>query len=211
MRSWNTDEIIWALQDVLIVGVNIGLLWGTLVLWQKGLFTVGDFVLVQSYLLGLFNQLTSINRNMRRCYDAIADASEMMDIIKMPHDVADVPRAPKLAVTRGEIVFDDAGFSYPNGQPALEHFNLKIAGGEKLAFVGASGAGKTTITKLLLRFYDVTGGAITIDGQNIAVVTQDSLRDAIAFVPQEPILFHRTLMENIRYGCRDASDRKGRW
>ena len=82
MRSWNTDEIIWAVQDVLIVGVNIGLLWGTLVLWQKGLFTIGDFVLVQSYLSGLFNQLTSINRNMRRCYDAIADASEMISIIK---------------------------------------------------------------------------------------------------------------------------------
>ena len=122
MHSWNTDEVIWALQDVLIVGINIGLLWGTLVLWQRGLFTVGDFVLVQSYLLGLFNQLTSINRNMRRCYDAIADASEMIDIIKMPHEVADAPGAPKLAVTHGEIVFDAAGFSYPNGQPALHAF-----------------------------------------------------------------------------------------
>jgi ATP-binding cassette, subfamily B, bacterial len=206
MRSWNTDELIWALQDVLIVGVNIGLLWGTLVLWQKGEFTVGDFVLVQSYLLGLFNQLTSINRNMRRCYDAVADASEMMSIIKTPHDVQDLPHAPNLAVKNGEIVFDDAGFSYPNGQPALQHFNLTVRGGEKLAFVGPSGAGKTTITKLLLRFYDVTAGAIRIDGQNISAVTQDSLRDKIAFVPQEPILFHRTLMENIRYGLRGASD-----
>jgi ABC-type multidrug transport system fused ATPase/permease subunit len=182
------------------------LLWGTLVLWQRGLFTIGDFVLVQSYLLGLFNQLTNINQNMRRCYDAIADASEMIDIIKTPHEVADLPRAAKLAVTRGEIVFDNAGFSYPNGQPALEHFNLTVAGGEKLALVGPSGAGKTTITKLLLRFYDVTEGAIRIDGQNIAEVTQDSLRDAIAFVPQEPILFHRAIMENIRYGRRNASD-----
>jgi ATP-binding cassette subfamily B protein len=206
MRSWKTDEIIWALQDILIVGINIGLLWGTLILWQRGLFTIGDFVLVQSYLLGLFNQLTNINQNMRRCYDAIADASEMIDIIKMPHEVADLPHAAKLAVVRGEIVFDNAGFSYPNGQPALAQFDLTVAGGEKLAFVGPSGAGKTTITKLLLRFYDVTEGAIRIDGQNIAEVTQDSLRDAIAFVPQEPILFHRTIMENIRYGRRAASD-----
>jgi ABC-type multidrug transport system fused ATPase/permease subunit len=206
MRSWNTDEIIWAFQDILIVGINIGLLWGTLILWQRGLFTIGDFVLVQSYLLGLFNQLTNINQNMRRCYDAIADASEMIEIIKMPHEVADLPRAPELAVTRGEIVFDDAGFSYPNGQPALEHFTLTVAGGEKLALVGPSGAGKTTVTRLLLRFYDVTSGAIRIDGQNIKNVTQDSLRNAIAFVPQEPILFHRTIMENIRYGRRDARD-----
>ena len=206
MHSWNTDEMIWALQDVLIVGVNIGILWGALILWQRGLFTVGDFVLVQSYLLSLFNQLTSINRNMRRCYDAIADASEMMDIIKMPHDVRDLPHASKLIVGHGEIIFDNAGFSYPNGQPALTHFSVTVAGGEKLAFVGPSGAGKTTITKLLLRFYDVTEGAILIDGQNIAEVTQDSLRDAIAFVPQEPILFHRTLMENIRYGRRNTTD-----
>ena len=206
MRSWNTDEIIWAIQDVLIVGVNVGLLWGTLVLWQKGLFTIGDFVLVQSYLLGLFNQLTSINRNMRRCYDAIADASEMISIIKTPHDIQDVPNAQKLIVRNGEIVFDHMGFAYPNGQAALEHFDLTVHGGEKLAFVGPSGAGKTTITKLLLRFYDVTEGAILIDGQDIRTVTQDSLRDTIAFVPQEPILFHRSLMENIRYGRRDASD-----
>jgi ABC-type multidrug transport system fused ATPase/permease subunit len=206
MHSWNTDEMIWTIQDALIVGINIAVLWGTLVLWQRGLFTVGDFVLVQSYLLGLFNQLTSINRNMRRCYDAIADASEMIEIIKMPHDVVDVPGAAKLAVNDGKIVFDDVGFSYPNGSAALTRFDLTIAGGEKLAFVGPSGAGKTTITKLLLRFYDVTDGAIKIDGQNIAAVTQDSLRNAIAFVPQEPILFHRTLMENIRYGRRDATD-----
>jgi ABC-type multidrug transport system fused ATPase/permease subunit len=124
----------------------------------------------------------------------------------MPHDVADAPHAPKLVVDRGEIAFDDAGFLYPSGKPALAHFDLTVRGGEKLAFVGPSGAGKTTITKLLLRFYDVTSGAIRIDGQNIAAVTQDSLRDAIAFVPQEPILFHRTLMENIRYGRRGASD-----
>jgi ATP-binding cassette subfamily B protein len=208
MRAWNASEIMWAIQDILIVGINIGILWGTLVLWERGFFTIGDFVLVQSYLLVLFNQLTSINQNMRRCYDAIADTSEMIDIIKMPHDVADVPHAPKLVVARGEIVFDNAGFSYPNGQPALSYFNLTVRGGEKLAFVGPSGAGKTTITKLLLRLYDVTEGSISIDGQNVAAVAQDSLRDAIAFVPQEPILFHRTLLENIRYGRRDASNKE---
>ena len=206
MRSWGADEVIWAIQDFLIVGINVGVLWGMLVLWERGIFTVGDFVLVQSYLLGLFGQLMNINQNMRRSYDAIADASEMIDIIKMPYDVADAPDAPALAVPRGEIVFEGVGFSYPNGAAALADFDLRVAPGERLAFVGPSGAGKSTITKLLLRLYDVTKGAILIDGRNIASVTQDSLREAIAFVPQEPILFHRSLMENIRYGRRDATD-----
>jgi len=206
MRSWSADERIWAVQDVLIVGINIGLLWGALVLWQRGLFTVGDFVLMQSYLLGLFDQLTSINRNMRRCYDAVADATEMIEIMKMPHEIADRTGALALVVPRGEVVFKDVGFFYPNGVAVLHDFDLTVRAGEKIAFVGSSGAGKSTITKLLLRLYDVTSGDILIDGQSIAAVTQDSLRDAIAFVPQEPILFHRTLRENIRYGKRDATD-----
>jgi len=208
MHSWNTDEIIWAVQDVLIVGINIGVLWGMVILWRQGSFTIGDFVLVQSYLLGLFNQLSSINRNMRHCYDAIADTSEMMEIMKLPHEIADRPNASKLIVKNGEIVLDNVGFYYSDDQPTLKNLSLEINPGEKLAFVGPSGSGKTTITKLLLRLYDTKTGAILIDGQNIKDVKQESLRNAIAFVPQEPILFHRTLMENIRYGRRDASNQE---
>ena len=130
----------------------------------------------------------------------------MVDIMNLPREITDAPGAAQLAPRDGTIEFKDVVFAFSDGKPVLSDFNLAITGHEKVALVGPSGAGKTTITKLILRFYDVTGGAIEIDGQNISKVTQDSLRGAIAFVPQEPILFHRTLMENIRYGRRDATD-----
>jgi ABC-type multidrug transport system fused ATPase/permease subunit len=206
LRSWKADELIWSIQGILIVGINIGLLYGAVIYWQRGLLTIGDFVLIQSYLLGLFGQLLSINVNIRRFYDAYADAVEMVEILETPHEIKDRDGAIALKVTDGTIAFKDVNFSFQKETPILKNFNLAIRSNEKLALVGPSGAGKTTVTKLLLRLYDLTGGSISIDGQNIASVTQDSLRDAIAFVPQEPILFHRTLMENIRYGRRGATD-----
>jgi ATP-binding cassette subfamily B protein len=114
--------------------------------------------------------------------------------------------AKDLMVSEGKIDFKDIVFYFTKERQILENFNLSIQPREKIALVGPSGAGKSTITKLLLRMYDVIQGEITIDSQNIAAVTQESLRNAVAFVPQEPILFHRSLMENIRYGRRDASD-----
>jgi ATP-binding cassette subfamily B protein len=206
MRSWNADELVWSIQGVLMVGINIGLLYGAIIYWQRGLITIGDFILIQSYLLGLFSQLMGINREVRRFYDAFADAVEMTKILKTSHGIQDIARAPELKIKNCEIVFKNVDFSFYEEKSILQNFNLTVKGGEKLAFVGPSGAGKTTVTKLLLRLYDIIGGSIEIDGQNIAKITQESLRNAISFVPQEPILFHRTLMENIRYGRRDASD-----
>jgi ATP-binding cassette subfamily B protein len=206
MRSWNADELVWSVQGILMVGINIGLLYGAVIYWQRGLITIGDFILIQSYLLGLFTQLMGINREVRRFYDAFADAVEMTKILKTPHDIKDIPKAALLKTKNCEITFKNVNFRFYEEKSILEDFNLVIVGGEKLALVGPSGAGKTTVTKLLLRLYEITSGTILIDNQNIASVTQESLRDAISFVPQEPILFHRTLMENIRYGKRNASD-----
>ncbi|HVW71773.1 MAG TPA: ABC transporter ATP-binding protein [Candidatus Paceibacterota bacterium] len=205
-RSWNADEYVWIALGFLMSAINIALLYGALIYWQRGLVTIGDFVLIQAYLLTTFDSLIGINRELRRFYDAFADAVEMATILETPHEIADAKGAAALAVMKGDIDFSDVSFRFVEDRPLLTDFNLSIAGGEKVALVGPSGAGKSTITRLILRYYDVTGGAITIDGQNIKEITQDSLRDAIAFVPQEPILFHRTLMENIRYGRRDATD-----
>lgn len=205
-RAWNADEWIWAGLGLLMLTIQIGLLWGATILWQQGAVTVGDFVLIQAYLLTTFERLVSINRELRRFYDAFADASEMVALLEEPQEIVDIPNAEPLIVREGRIEFHNVGFAFNANVPIFRAFNLGIAPGEKVALVGPSGAGKSTVTRLLLRLFDVQSGAILIDGNDIRTVTQESLRDAIAFVPQDPILFHRTLMENIRYGNRTASD-----
>jgi ATP-binding cassette subfamily B protein len=206
MKTYVFDMVFYGIQGLLAIAANIGLLWVTLHLWQQGLVTIGDFILIQSYVIGLLNYTWGIGREFRTISFALTDAGEMVDILDTPHEIADKKNAKRLRVEAGEVWFDDVSFDFHKGTPILHQFNLTIAGGERVALVGPSGAGKSTVTKLLLRLYDVGKGEIKIDKQDISKVTQDSLRDAIAFVPQEPILFHRTLMENIRYGYRDATD-----
>ncbi len=206
LRSWNADAWTQGIQGFLTVVVQAGLLYGAIILWQRGVVTVGDFVLIQIYILALINHIWNVGGNLRRIYDAFADAYEMVDIMDRPHGVRDIPAARQLRVDSRDIVMRDVAFGFSDSRPILSHFSLSIRAGEKVALVGPSGAGKSTITKLLLRLYDTTSGTIEIDGQDIAKVTQESLRRAIAFVPQEPILFHRSLMDNIRYGRQGATD-----
>lgn len=205
-RYWNIDSLIWAGVGLFITTIEIGLLAGAVHFWRLGLLTIGDFVLIQAYLMTAFDRLVAINRELRAFFSNFADAAEMVEILETPHEVADIPGAKKLTATEGRIEFKNISFYFKEDAPVLDSLNLTLASHEKVALVGPSGAGKSTITKLLLRFFDIKEGSIEIDGQNIAKVTQDSLREAIAFVPQEPILFHRTLMENIRYGRRDATE-----
>ena len=205
-RSWMFDDNVWAVQGILIVSVNTALLFVAMSLWKKGLLSVGDFVLIQTYLLTLFERLVQAGREIRHIFTAVAEATEMSDILRIPHEIQDKPNAVPLVVRSGEVVFKDVDFKYRDGNAVLTKFNLQVAGGEKIALVGPSGAGKTTVTKLLLRLYDVDGGVMEIDGQNIANITLESLRKAIGFVPQDPVLFHRSLLENIRYGRQDASE-----
>ena len=205
-KSWLSNEYIWGAMGLFVVVIEIGLLFGALHYWQLGQLTIGDFVLIQAYLLTTIQQLFGINRNLRRFYDSYAEADEMIAILNEPHEVQDAANAQPIQVSDGTIDFKDVSFYFHENRSILAGLSLHIASGQKVAFVGPSGAGKSTITRLLLRFYDVSSGQICIDNQNISDVTQNSLREAIAFVPQEPILFHRSLMENIRYGRRDASD-----
>ena len=205
-RVWDADLWIYGIQGLLAVAIEFALLAGTILLWQKGLVTVGDFVLIQIYVLGLFNRIWNIGQNLRQLYDAFADAAEMLDIMNLPHGIQDDTGATQLDATKGGITFNNVRFEYHDSHAVLDNFNLIVQPHEKVALIGSSGAGKTTIAKLLLRLYDVTSGTISIDEQDISKVTQDSLRKAIAFVPQEPMLFHRSLMDNIRYGRQEATD-----
>ena len=205
-RVWDANMWITGVQGLFSIGIELTLLVGAVFLWQRGLITVGDFVLIQVYVLGLVDQIWGIGNNMRQLYDAFADATEMLDILELPQAIQDAADAKQLRVTEGAINFENVRFEYHDSQAVLNNFSLAVAPHEKVALIGSSGAGKTTIAKLLLRLYDVTGGAISIDGQNIAEVTQESLRASIAFVSQEPMLFHRSLLDNIRYGKSDATD-----
>jgi len=206
MRSWNADAWIMGVQGLLAIAIELAILAGAVFLWRQGLLTIGDFVLIQVYILALIDRVWGIGNSMRRLFSAFADANEMIEIFDTPHAVQDVQDAKPLIVAEGGVTIEQVSFGFSKERTILSDFNLAIKPGEKIALVGPSGAGKSTVTKLLLRMYDVTAGAVKVDGQDIARVTQESLRASISFVPQEPILFHRSLRDNIRYGRPDATD-----
>lgn len=204
-KAWGVGEVVNSIQTVFMIAIEFGMFALAIHLWGKGILTIGDFILIQAYLLIVIDRLWNLTSALRKLFEAFADATEMAEIMLEPHEIIDAQHATTLTVPHGNIQFDAVDFGFHSTNDVLANFDLSIGAREKVALVGPSGAGKTTITKLILRFYDVQGGRILIDGQDIAEVTQQSLREAIAFVPQEPTLFHRTLMENIRYGRADAS------
>jgi ATP-binding cassette subfamily B protein len=206
IRSWSSDNMVFGIQGILGIAIQAGLLVGGVVLWQRGIITIGDFVLIQVYLFGLIDRIWGVGQNMRRLYDSFADANEMVEILKKPHAIEDRPEVVSLPTVSGTISFENISFAFANGIPVLTGLSLDIPAGQKLALVGPSGAGKTTVTKLLLRLYDVTAGKITLDGTDIRDISQESLRELVSFVPQDPVLFHRSLKDNIRYGREDATD-----
>lgn len=204
--TWNLDNIFDALQGILVLILQIGIFYLAIRLWERGVFTVGDFVLLQTYLIIIFESVWGFGKIIRQLYADLADADEMTRILETPHEIQDSAQAGELNVTEGKIVFENVDFNYHETRKIFEKLNLTIKPKEKIALVGPSGAGKSTIVKLLLRMHDITGGKITIDGEKISSVTQESLWKNISLVPQDPILFHRTLLENIRYGKPEATD-----
>ena len=206
LLTWNIDEIINMAQGVLMILLEFALMFIAIKFWREGVLTVGDFALIQAYIITVFGHMWNIGGVIRRLYEAFADATEMVEILDAPHEISDKTGAPDLLVTKGAVEFNNISFYFRGTRSIFKDFSLSIAGGTKAALVGPSGAGKTTITQLLLRLYDVSSGHILIDGQDISLVTQESLRDSISFVPQDSVLFHRTLMDNIRYGKRTATD-----
>ena len=204
--TWDMGAIFYGFQSLLMLILEVSVLYFAVRLWQKDMLTVGDFVLIQSYLFTAMMLVWDFGRVMMKIYERLAEAEEMTRILNMPHQIIDTNKARTLKVNKGEITFEDVSFKYEEGEDVIKNFNLTVKPGQKVALVGLSGSGKSTLTKLLLRLYDVVGGKILVDGRNIAKVTQESLRNNISLVPQDPILFHRSLMENIRYGRFGATD-----
>ena len=170
--------------------------------------TPGTLVIMFTYTYTITNQFNFISRGLQRFNVAFGDASGMTAVLDEPRLVADEPNAKPLKVTAGDIDFKDLNFWYTDGNAktkVFDNFNLHIPAGQRVGLVGRSGAGKTTLTKLLLRLSDIQEGEILIDGQNVAKCTQQSLRRQVAYVPQEALLFHRTIAENIAYARPDAS------
>lgn len=177
-------------------------------LFSIGSVSIAALVFAVTYLGRLTGSLFDISPLIRSTEQAFLNAANITEILQEEHEVVDVPHAPKLSITGGQVTFNTVSFSYKDNlqDSVLNDISFTIKAGERVGLAGHSGGGKTTLTKLLLRFADIDGGAITIDGQNIAKVGQDSLRSAIAYVPQEPYLFHRSLRDNIAYGKPSASD-----
>jgi ATP-binding cassette, subfamily B, bacterial len=205
-QTWNYFLKIEVLQSALNVIIQSILLYLLITLWLKGSITTGTVVLVQTYTLILLDRLWGFGKSFTRFMKLSADMKEMIDIFETPQDIIDPINPESLNIKQGHLVFDKVSFSYKNGQKVFDNFSIDIKPGERIGLVGHSGAGKSTFTNLILRFSDVDSGSVTIDGQDVRKLLQDDLRSAISYVPQESILFHRTIRENIAYGKNNATD-----
>jgi ATP-binding cassette subfamily B protein len=204
--TWNRYLDVWLIHNLMLAVMQAGLT-GLLVLrWSQGRANGGDVAFVITSFLVMSGYLRNIGENIRMAQKAMADVEDVARYATMPPQVADRPDAPSFVGQSGEIVFDAVTFRYKTAEtPIYDAFSLTIAPGERVALVGSTGSGKSTFVKLIQRLYDVQGGRILIDGQDVACVSQQTLRRAIAVVPQDPALFHRTISENIAYARPEAS------
>jgi len=205
-RTWIRGTLNGGIQGAMLVAMQAAILGASLLLWSRNQASVGDITFTLAMFFVLQGYLRDVGMHIRNLQRSVNDMEELVSLEKQPLGVEDRPGAGDIAVTAGEIRFEDVTFRYGAHETALyERFSARIAPGERVGLVGHSGSGKTTFIKLIQRLYDVNGGRITIDGQDIAQVKQASLRSQIAIVQQEPVLFHRTLAENIAYARPGAT------
>jgi ATP-binding cassette subfamily B protein len=205
-RSLRYLEKLRLTHAAITVVLTIALLAWVIMLWQKGGATTGDVVLVCTLGLSILNATRDLAVALVDVTQHVARLTEAIATLLQPHELRDHPQAEPLVKAGAAIVFNKVSFRYPGGLQVFDKLSLRINAGQRVGLVGQSGGGKSTIFTLLQRFYDVDQGHIAIDGQNISKVTQESLRSAISVVPQDISLFHRSILENIRYGRPDATD-----
>jgi ATP-binding cassette, subfamily B, bacterial len=191
---------------LITITLTICLLAWAIVLWQRGAATAGEVVLVCTLGMSVLHATRDLAVALVDVTQHFARLSEALLTLLLPHELRDHPEAVPLQRRGARVMFQDVTFAYREGHPVFENFSLELEPDQRVGLVGPSGGGKSTLFTLLQRFYDVQEGRILIDGQDISMVTQDSLRAAISVVPQDTSLFHRSVMDNIRYGRPDATD-----
>ncbi|WP_417475077.1 ABCB family ABC transporter ATP-binding protein/permease [Leisingera sp.] len=192
-------------QSVIITAGLIGVMVMAAIGVQQGGLTVGDFVMVNAYMIQITVPLNFLGTVYREIRQSLVDMGEMFDLLGQPADVSDRPGATELKVSGGRVTLDNVRFSYEPDREILKGISLDVEPGQTVAIVGSTGSGKSTIGRLLFRFYDVSGGALCIDGQDVCDVTQKSLHQAIGVVPQDTVLFNDTIRYNIAYGREGAT------
>jgi ATP-binding cassette subfamily B protein len=205
-RSLRYLEKLRLLHAGITVVLTIGLLAWAIVLWQRGAATTGDVVLVCTLGISILSATRDLAVALVDVTQHVARLTEAIATLLLPHELKDHPEAEPLVKAGAAITFNNVGFRYPGGLKVFERFSLRLQAGQRVGLVGQSGGGKSSLFVLLQRFYDPQSGSITIDGQDISRVTQQSLREAISVVPQDISMFHRSIMENIRYGRPTATD-----
>ena len=205
-RSLRYLEKLRITHAAVTVVLTVALLGWALVLWQRGAATTGDVVLVCTLGLSILSATRDLAVALVDVTQHFARLTEALATLLLPHELRDHPEAEPLVKSGAAIAFNNISFRYPGGPQVFEKFTLRLQPGQRVGLVGQSGGGKSSLFVLLQRFYDVQKGSVTIDGQDISRVTQQSLREAISVVPQDISLFHRSIMENIRYGRPTATD-----
>lgn len=205
-RSLRYLEKLRLTHAIVTVLLTIALLAWVITLWQQGAATTGDVVLVCTLGLSILSATRDLAVALVDVTQHVARMTEAIATLLLPHELKDHPEAEPLIGSGAAVAFNNVAFHYPGGVQVFDRFSLRIKAGQRVGLVGQSGGGKSSLFTLLQRFYDVQRGSITIDGQDISRVTQQSLREAISVVPQDISLFHRSIMENIRYGRPTATD-----
>jgi ATP-binding cassette, subfamily B, bacterial len=205
LSNWSSERVRW-FQYTAAAVLKIGVLYYALRLWARGEISVAEFVVASTTTLLVINEARNLSRRFLEFFEYMGNVANGVQTIVRPHEIVDEPNAVAAAITRGRIEFRAVCFAYAAEQPIFRDLDVVIPAGQRVGLVGFSGSGKSTFVSLILRLYDPQQGQILIDGQDIRALTQESLHSQLSLIPQDPNLFHRSLLENIRYGRLEATE-----